>query len=99
MDIEKDTWQMDVNDIEKINDKTKAIMVVHLFGHPVDMDPVIEIAKKHKLKIIEDCVRSHGVKYKNKTVGSLDISRPSAFTLIKLLLAGKVGWLSLIPGN
>ena len=66
MDIEKDTWQMDVNDIEKINDKTKAIMVVHLFGHPVDMDPVIEIAKKHKLKIIEDCAESHGVKYKIK---------------------------------
>ena len=44
-------------------------MVVHLFGHPVDMDPVIKIAKKHNLKIIEDCAEAHGVEYKNKKVG------------------------------
>ena len=56
IDIEKETWQMDVNKIEeKINEKTKAIMVVHLFGHPVDMDPVLKISEKHNLKIIEDC--------------------------------------------
>ena len=50
IDIEKETWQMDVNKIEeKINKNTKAIMVVQLFGHPVDMDPVLKIAKKHNL--------------------------------------------------
>ena len=62
---------MDVTKIEKlITDKTKAIMVVHLFGHPVDMDEVIKIAKKYNLKIIEDCAESHGVEYKGKKVGS-----------------------------
>ena len=70
IDIEIDTWQMDVKKIEeKINKKTKAIMVVHLFGHPVDMDPVLEIAKKYNLKVIEDCAESHGVEYKGKKVG------------------------------
>ncbi len=92
VDIEKDTWQMDVNDIEKkINDKTKAIMVVHLFGHPVDMDPVIEIAKKHKLKIIEDCAESHGVKYKNKTVGSLGHIAAFSFYANKTITCGEGG--------
>ena len=69
IDIEKETWQLDVSKIEeKINEKTKAIMVVHLFGHPVDMDPVLKIAKKYNLKIIEDCAESHGVEYKGRKV-------------------------------
>ena len=46
-------------------------MVVHLFGQAVDMDPVLKIAKKYKLKIIEDCAESHGVEYKGKKVGSI----------------------------
>ncbi len=81
VDIEKETWQMDTTQIEtKINKKTKAIMVVHLFGHPVDMDPVINIAKKYNLRIIEDCAEAHGVEYKNKKVGSLgDIGTFSFF--------------------
>jgi len=63
---------MDVTKIEeKINEKTKAIMVVHLFGHPVDMDPVLKISKKYNLKIIEDCAEAHGVEYKGKKVGSI----------------------------
>ena len=50
IDIEKETWQMNIKKIEEnINKKTKAIMVVHLFGHPVDMDPIIEISQKYNL--------------------------------------------------
>ena len=60
---------MDVSKIkEKITKKTKAIMVVHLFGQPVDMDPVINVAKKYNLKIIEDVAESPGVEYKNKKI-------------------------------
>ena len=92
VDIEKDTWQMDVNDIEKkINNKTKAIMVVHLFGHPVDMDPVIKIAKKHNLKIIEDCAESHGVQYKNKKVGSIGHIAAFSFYANKTITCGEGG--------
>ncbi|WP_293789527.1 DegT/DnrJ/EryC1/StrS aminotransferase family protein [uncultured Pedobacter sp.] len=70
------TWNMDVTQIEaKITSRTKAILVVHIYGLPVDMDPVIEIAKKHKLKIIEDAAEMHGQTYKGKMCGSFgDIS-------------------------
>ena len=92
IDIEKDTWQMDVSKIEeKINDNTKAIMVVHLFGHPVDMDPVIELANKYKLKIIEDCAESHGVEYKGKKVGSIGDIGAFSFFANKTITCGEGG--------
>jgi len=92
IDIERDTWQMDVTKIEeKITKKTKAIMVVHLFGHPVDMDPVIKIAKKHKLKIIEDCAESHGVEYKGKKVGSIGDIAAFSFFANKTITCGEGG--------
>ena len=55
---------------EKITDKTKAIMPVHLYGQPCDMDPIMEIAKKHNLKVIEDCAQAHGATYKGRVIGS-----------------------------
>lgn len=55
---------------EKITDKTKAIMPVHLYGQPCDMDPIMEIAKKHKLYVVEDCAQAHGAKYKGQVIGS-----------------------------
>jgi len=71
VDTEEKTYSIDVSKIEKaITKKTKAILLVHLYGHPADMDPIIEIAKKHKLKVIEDCAQAHGALYKNKKVGS-----------------------------
>ena len=92
IDIEKDTWQMDVSKIEeKINDNTKAIMVVHLFGHPVDMDPVIELANKYKLKIIEDCAEAHGVEYKGKKVGSIGDIGAFSFFANKTITCGEGG--------
>jgi dTDP-4-amino-4,6-dideoxygalactose transaminase len=67
-----DTYNIDVTKIEcAITPHTKAIMVVHLYGQATDMDPVIEIAKKHNLKVIEDCAQAHGSCYKGKKVGSL----------------------------
>tara|TARA_E500000331_G_scaffold77844_1_gene73289 strand:+ start:209 stop:1333 length:1125 start_codon:yes stop_codon:yes gene_type:complete len=92
IDIEKDTWQMDVTKIEQhINDKTKAIMVVHLFGHPVDMDVVLKIAKKHNLKIIEDCAEAHGVEYKGKKVGSIGDIAAFSFFANKTITCGEGG--------
>ena len=76
VDVEADTWNMDISQIEaKITSRTKAIMVVHIYGIPVDMDGVIAIAKKYNLKIIEDAAEQHGQHYKGKPVGSFgDIS-------------------------
>ncbi len=65
------TYNIDPTKIEeKITDKTKAIMVVHLYGKCCDMDPIMNICKKHDLKLIEDTAQAHGAKYKNRMAGS-----------------------------
>ncbi len=70
------TWNMDTTQIEaKITSKTKAILIVHIYGLPVDIDPILELAKKYNLKIIEDAAEMHGQTYKGKMCGSFgDIS-------------------------
>ena len=65
------TFNIDPSRIEEaITDKTKAIMPVHLFGQPCDMDPIMEIAKKYGLFVVEDCAQAHGATYKGKVIGS-----------------------------
>lgn len=71
VDIDPETWNMDVSQIEsKITSKTKAIMPVHIYGHPVDMDPVFKIVQKHDLKIVEDAAEVHGAQYFSKVRGN-----------------------------
>ena len=76
IDSNLQTFNMLVDEIEtKITSKTKAIMIVHIFGLTVDIDPILDIAKKHDLKIIEDAAQMHGQTYKGKKCGSFgDIS-------------------------
>ena len=76
VDSDPITWNMDVTQIEaKITSRTKAIMVVHIYGLPVDMDQVLDVAKRHGLKIIEDAAEMHGQTYRGKPCGSFgDIS-------------------------
>ena len=65
------TFNIDPKLIEAaITARTKAIMPVHLYGQPCDMDPIMEIAKKHSLKVVEDCAQAHGATYKGKKVGT-----------------------------
>ena len=71
VDIDEKTLCIDVNKIEeKITEKTKAILPVHIFGHPCEMDKIMEIAKKHNLAVIEDACEAIGSEYKGKKVGS-----------------------------
>jgi dTDP-4-amino-4,6-dideoxygalactose transaminase len=71
VDIEPETLNIDVSLIEKkITSRTKAIIPVHIFGHPADMDAIQKIAKKHNLKIIEDCAQAFGSSIRNKKAGS-----------------------------
>jgi perosamine synthetase len=76
VDSDPNSWNMDVGQIEeKITPRTKAIMVVHIYGLPVDMDPVMELARKHGLKVIEDSAEVIGQAYRGKPCGSFgDIS-------------------------
>lgn len=72
VDIHPDTYTIDVNSIESsITEHTRAIMPIHLYGQPANMDPILEIAQAHQLSVIEDACQAHGAKYKGKKVGSL----------------------------
>jgi perosamine synthetase len=71
-DIDPDTFNIDPKSIEKnISPRTRAIMVVHILGQPADMDPIMALAKKHNLKVIEDCAQAPGIRYKGRYVGTI----------------------------
>ncbi len=71
VDICPDTFNIDPGQIaSRISSRTKAIIPVHLFGHPADMAPIMDIAKKHRLKVIEDCAQAFGAEYEGQTVGT-----------------------------
>ena len=72
VDADPRTYTMDVSKLEDaITPRTKAVIPVHLYGQPADMDPIMEIARKHGLKVIEDACQAHGARYKGRRVGSL----------------------------
>lgn len=81
VDSKRDDWQMDAEDVrKKITKKTKAIIVVHLYGHPCDMNELCKICKEHDIFMIEDCAEAIGSEYEGKKVGSFgDISCFSFF--------------------
>jgi len=81
VDCQPDTWNLDPAQIAaKITNRTKAIMAVHIYGLPVDMDPILEIARRHDLFVIEDAAEQHGQTYKGRAVGSLgDIATVSFY--------------------
>lgn len=81
VDCDPVTWNMDVNQIEaKITSKTKAVMAVHIYGLPVDMDPVLDICHRHGLKLIEDAAEMIGQTYRGKPCGSFgDVSTLSFY--------------------
>lgn len=93
MDIESDTFNIDSAKIEAaITKNTKAIIPVHLYGHSADMDPIIAIAKKHNLKIIEDTAQAMGAEYKGKKVSTIgDIGCISFFPSKNLGAYGDAG--------
>ena len=100
VDAEPETWNIDTTKIEeKITKRTKAIMPVHIYGHPCDMEPIWDLAKKYNLKIIEDAAEVHGAeityKYKNdcitKKTGSLGDIAIFSFYANKIITTGEGG--------
>jgi len=91
-DVDKETFCMDPVDMEKrITDKTKAIMVVHVWGNPCDMDEIMKVAKRHNLAVIEDCSHAHGSLYHGKKVGIIGDVGCFSFQGTKILPAGEGG--------
>lgn len=92
IDCDPLTWNMDTSLLEeKITSKTRAILLAHIYGLPVDMDPVIGIAKKYKLKIIEDAAQAHGLLYKGRPCGSFGDVSIFSFYPNKLITTGEGG--------
>jgi perosamine synthetase len=92
VDCQPDTWNLDPALVAaKITSRTKAIMVVHIFGLPVDMDSIIELARKHGLFIIEDAAEQHGQTYKDRPVGSLGDIATVSFYPNKHITTGEGG--------
>jgi len=92
VDSDIHTWNMDVGQVEKkITAKTKAILAVHIYGLPVDMAPLLELAKKHRLKIIEDAAEAHGQTYNGAPCGSFGDISIFSFYPNKLITTGEGG--------
>jgi dTDP-4-amino-4,6-dideoxygalactose transaminase len=93
-DIQEDNYCVDPGAIERaITPLTRAIIPVHLFGHPANMDPIMDLARRHKLKVIEDCAQAPGAKYKGRFVGKLGDCGIFSFTESKTIMTGEGGML------
>lgn len=98
VDIEPNQWNIDVNLIEsKITKKTKALLIVHIYGHPVDMDAILDLKQKYGIKIIEDIAEAHGSKYFSRrqkkwlTCGAIGDASSVSFYGNKLITTGEGG--------
>ncbi|MGO8762381.1 MAG: DegT/DnrJ/EryC1/StrS family aminotransferase [Desulfobaccales bacterium] len=94
-DIEAETWCIDPKSIrKKITERTKAIIPVHLYGHPADMDGIMDLAKEYKLYVIEDASEAHGARYKNRMVGSIGDLGVFSFYGNKIMTTGEGGMIT-----
>jgi perosamine synthetase len=92
VDAEPETWNLNVDQLEeKITSRTKAIMPVHIYGHPCNMDPITKIAKKHGLYVVEDAAEAHGAEYKGKKAGGIGDAGCFSFYANKIITCGEGG--------
>jgi len=92
VDVEPDIYTIDPKLVETaITSKTKAIMPVHIYGHPADMDPILAIAQKHHLKVIEDAAEAHGATYKGRLTGTIGDINAFSFYANKIITTGEGG--------
>jgi len=92
VDSERETWNLDLDLIEDlVTEKTRAIIPVHLFGHPVDMDRLADIADRHGLAVVEDCAESHGATVRGRQAGSFGTASCFSFYANKIVTTGEGG--------
>jgi perosamine synthetase len=90
VDSHSDYWCMDPSRI-RIGKHTKAIIAVHLYGHPCDMDKIISVAKEHNIHVVEDCAEAHGAKYRGQKVGNFGVISCFSFYGNKIITTGEGG--------
>lgn len=92
VDAESDTWNIDIRKIEeKITSRTKAIIAVHTYGHPVDMEPLLDLTRKYNLYLVEDAAEAHGAEYKGEKCGSMGHLSCFSFYANKIITTGEGG--------
>jgi len=92
VDSDPRTWCLDVAQIEaRITPRSRAIMPVHMYGHPADMDPILELAAEHKLLVIEDAAEAHGAEYKGRRAGGIGDLSCFSFYANKIITTGEGG--------
>lgn len=92
VDSDTMTWNMDVTKVEAaVTEKTKAILAVHTYGLPVDMDSLLDIGKKYEIPVIEDAAESHGLQYKERACGSMGFASTFSFYANKNITTGEGG--------
>ncbi len=95
-DVDAETWTIDPDSIRaQITPRTRAIIPVHLYGHPADMDPIMEIAREHELWVVEDAAEAHGARYRGQVVGSIGHIGCFSFYGNKIVTTGEGGMLTL----
>jgi perosamine synthetase len=86
---------MDINQLaDKITSRTKAVMPVHIYGHPVDMDPILELSEKHGFFVLEDAAEAHGAEYKGRRAGGLGHAGAFSFYANKIITTGEGGMIT-----
>lgn len=92
IDSDAGTWNMDVRQIEaRVTARTRAIMLVHVYGLPVDVDPALEVARRHGLRVLEDAAQMHGQSYRSRPCGSFGDLSTFSFYPNKLVSSGEGG--------
>lgn len=92
VDVHPDYWCLDPIAVERaISERTKAIIAVHSYGHPADMDPILDLARPRNIRVIEDCAEAHGATYKGKMVGSMGDVGCFSFYGNKIITTGEGG--------
>ena len=95
VDMEPNYWQMDVEQVAaKITPRTKAIIPVHIYGHPTDMDPLLELARDRGIAVIEDSAEAHGAEYKGRRCGGLGDAAGFSFYGNKIITTGEGGMIT-----
>jgi perosamine synthetase len=94
VDADPQTWTLNVEQVEaRITGRTRALMPVHVYGHPADMDPLLDLAARYHLAIVEDAAEAHGAEYRGRRAGSFGTSSCFSFYANKLVTTGEGGML------